>query len=127
MKESEQFRRGITHFNAHRFFEAHEAWEELWLVETEPEKTFLQGLIQLAAAFHHHGRGNPRGTQSLLAAGLVKLKGFPDDHRGLALAELRADAERWADKSGPAKDAGAMKLPKIRAAARNNRKTKRGG
>ena len=78
MKESEQFRRGIALFNARKFFEAHEAWEELWLVEPEPEKTFLQGLIQLAAAFHHHGRGNSRGTQSLLAAGLAKLRRFPD-------------------------------------------------
>ena len=69
MKESEKFGRGLAHFNAREFFEAHEAWEELWLVEAEPEKTFLQGLIQLAAAFHHYGRGNLRGARSLLAAG----------------------------------------------------------
>jgi hypothetical protein len=25
----------------------------VWLVAEEPEKTFLQGLIQVAAAFHH--------------------------------------------------------------------------
>jgi predicted metal-dependent hydrolase len=127
MKESEQFRRGIALFNARKFFEAHEAWEELWLIEPEPEKTFLQGLIQLAAAFHHHGRGNPRGAQSLLAAGLAKLRRFPDDHRGLALAALRADAERWAGKPGAATDAGAMKLPRIRRIARIGRKKKRGG
>src|SRR5579863_8395737 len=95
MKENEQFRRGIALFNAQKFFEAHEVWEELWLVEPEPDKTFLQGLIQLAAAFHHHSRGNPRGTQSLLAAGLAKLERFPDDHRGLELAKLRVEANQW--------------------------------
>ncbi|MGA8765643.1 MAG: DUF309 domain-containing protein [Candidatus Acidiferrales bacterium] len=127
MKESERFRRGIALFNARKFFEAHETWEELWLIEREPEKTFLQGLIQLAAAFHHHGRGNSRGTQSLLAAGLAKLGRFPDDHRGLALAALRTGAERWAGKAGAAKDAGAMKLPQIRPVARTSRKKKHGG
>ena len=58
MKESEQFRKGVVLFNARKFFEAHEVWEELWLVEPEPEKTFLQGLIQVAAACHHDSRGN---------------------------------------------------------------------
>ncbi len=96
-KETGQFQKGVTLFNARKFFEAHEVWEELWLVEPEPEKTFLQGLIQLAAAYHHHGRGNPRGTQSLLAAGLAKLGSFPDDHRGVALAELRAEAKQWVE------------------------------
>jgi len=121
MKESEQFRRGIALFNARKFFEAHEVWEELWLAESEPEKTFLQGLIQVAAAFHHHGRGNSRGTQSLLAAGLAKLAGFPDDHRGIALGELRTGAGQWAETPGDSKKAGARKLPRIRRTPRTGR------
>ena len=95
MTASEQFERGVALFNAGKFFEAHEAWEELWLVEPEPEKTFLQGMIQLAAAFHHCRRGNSRGAKSLLAAGITKLDRFPGRHRGLALAQLRAQATRW--------------------------------
>ncbi|MBZ5503021.1 MAG: DUF309 domain-containing protein [Acidobacteriia bacterium] len=95
MTANEQFQRGVALFNAHKFFEAHEAWEELWLLEPEPEKTFLQGLIQLAAAFHHYRRGNSRGAKSLLAAGLAKLERFPSRHRGLALEELRAQAAAW--------------------------------
>jgi predicted metal-dependent hydrolase len=114
MKESEQFRKGIALFNARKFFEAHEVWEELWLVEPEPEKAFLQGLIQLAAACHHHIRGNPRGMQSLLAAGLAKLRRFPDDHHGIALAKLRAEAEKWAEISRLAGELGERRLPRIR-------------
>src|SRR5277367_1783083 len=127
MKESGQFRRGVARFNARRFFEAHEVWEELWLVEGEPEKTFLQGLIQLAAAYHHHGRGNRRGMQSLLAAGLAKLSRFPNDHRGIALGELRAEAEKWAEELSGVGDLRARKPPRIRLAARASRKRKRGG
>lgn len=94
MKAKQQFERGVALFNARKFFEAHEAWEELWLVESEPEKSFLQGMIQLAAAFHHYSRGNSRGAKSLLAAGIAKLERFPGRHRGLALAQLRARATR---------------------------------
>jgi len=127
MKESEKFQRGLAYFNARQFFEAHEAWEELWLVEPEPEKTFLQGLIQLAAAFHHYGRGNLGGARSLLAAGIAKLARFPDDHRGLALAELRAETERWAKMLKGGKGPGKRRPPRIQLVAGAGRKRKRGG
>src|SRR5271163_2127749 len=71
--KNDKFQRGLEHFNAREFFEAHEVWEEIWLVEDEPEKTFLQGIIQIAAAFHHYRRGNSDGAESLLAAGIVKI------------------------------------------------------
>lgn len=94
MKASQQFERGVALFNARKFFQAHEAWEELWLAELQPEKTFLQGLIQLAAALHHYSRGNSRGAKSLLSSGIAKLERFPGRHRGLALSQLRAQATR---------------------------------
>ena len=136
MKENKQFERGIALFNAHDFFEAHEVWEELWLAEPEPGKAFLQGLIQVAAAFHHHGRGNPRGRESLLAAGIAKLERFPDDHHGLALEEFRDAVKEWAKMSGEEKDAESRKLPQLRLKSRPARqaialrvaqKKKRGG
>jgi uncharacterized protein len=127
MKKNEQFRRGVVLFNARKFFEAHEVWEEIWLAEREPEKTFLQGLIQLAAAFYHHGRGNSRGTKSLLTAGLSKLAGFPETHRGIAVADLRADATKWTEKLPAGEHPGAPKLPRIRRAARAIGKRKRRG
>jgi uncharacterized protein len=43
---------GLRWYDAGEFFAAHEAWESRWLESKEPEKTFLQGLIQVAAAFH---------------------------------------------------------------------------
>jgi uncharacterized protein len=127
MKESGQFRRGITLFNAGKFFEAHEVWEELWLKEPVPEKTFLQGLIQVAAAFHHYVRGNPRGHRSLLVAGLAKLEQFPDEHGGIMLARLRTDAREWVQALGPGERDGSPKLPRVRLATRAGRKRKRGG
>ncbi len=116
MKSAERekkFEEGLAHFNAKKFFEAHEFWEEIWLVESEPEKTFLQGLIQVTAAFHHRQRGNPEGVELLLAAGIVKLLRFPADHRGLAIGELRENAKRWARAVGMGDDLGEQALPKL--------------
>jgi hypothetical protein len=108
------FRRGVAHFNAQEYFQAHEVWEELWLAAREPEKTFLQGLIQVAAAFHHHGRENARGARSLLAAGVAKLRGFADDHSGIAVSDLRAQAENWLEEIGASRGADLRPLPLIR-------------
>jgi hypothetical protein len=116
MKSAERkkkFGEGLAHFNAKKFFEAHEFWEEIWLMESEPEKTFLQGLIQVAAAFHHRQRGNPEGLELLLAAGIVKLLRFPEDHHGLAIGELRENAKRWARAIGVGDDLGEKALPKL--------------
>jgi len=113
---SDPFQHGIEQFNTGRFFEAHESWEEIWLCSPEPEKTFLQGIIQVAAAFHHHSRGNRRGARSLLDAGLRRLARFPDAHRGIALGALRAESLAWVTifrgEPGPQ-----PAIPRIRPAA----------
>ena len=117
MKSSEKverFERGLAHFNAQEFFEAHEVWEEVWLVEGEPEKTFLQGIIQIAAAFHHYRRGNSDGAETLLAAGIVKLARFPANHRGLAIDELRNAAKQWARSIGEQENPIERAIPVIR-------------
>src|ERR1700730_12698209 len=51
VEQHKGFRQGLEEFNTERFFEAHEAWEEVWLASTGTEKRFLQGIIQIAAAF----------------------------------------------------------------------------
>jgi len=118
-EKEEKFERGLRHFNAREFFEAHEVWEEVWLVEAEPEKTFLQGIIQIAAAFHHYRRGNTDGAESLLAAGIVKITRFPADHRGLAIQDLREEAKFWARALGERQRPGDERLPAIRSVGRS--------
>ena len=109
----EKFRRGCEQFNACEFFEAHETWEDIWLTAAEPEKTFLQGIIQVSAAFHHFRRGNRAGAQSLLNAGLRKLEQFPGEYRGLQLEALRATARTWTEMFAAGKEPGSHALPRI--------------
>ncbi|HEV2289033.1 MAG TPA: DUF309 domain-containing protein [Candidatus Acidoferrales bacterium] len=121
--EFEKFQRGIALFNSGEFFQAHEAWEEIWLVSAEPEKTFLQGLIQLAAAFHHCHRGNFTGMKSLLEAGLAKLETFPAACQGICLAALRRDARNWSASLQRGEKKTRRGFPQIQLA----RETKRAG
>jgi predicted metal-dependent hydrolase len=86
------FLRGVDHFNALEFWESHEAWEELWLVAESDVEQFLQGLIQIAAAYHHMKRGTFRGAVRLFEAGLRRLEPFPAGFSGLDRREVTAAA-----------------------------------
>lgn len=84
-----EFQRGAALFNAGEFFDAHEVWEDVWRAAPAEEKKFLQGLIQVAVALHHHSRGNLAGARSLLARAQRNLSGYPDSHGGVDLSALR--------------------------------------
>ena len=89
--------KGLCCFHSGAFFEAHEHWESVWLAAQEPERTFLQGLIQVAAAFHHFQRGNHAGCISLLQSALRRLDTYPEAFGGVAVAPLRAAIRLWLD------------------------------
>jgi len=82
---------GLRLYEAGEFFTAHEAWENLWLRAPEPEKTFLQGIIQVTAAFHHWRHNNRLGTVLLLRAALRRLEGYPPGFGGIAVGLLCDD------------------------------------
>src|SRR2546425_7478404 len=69
---------GIEHFNARRFFQAHETWETAWHPSPDGERDFWQGLTQLAVGFTHYQRGNPTGAATLLGRGARKLATYGD-------------------------------------------------
>jgi predicted metal-dependent hydrolase len=86
---------GLRCFHSGAFFEAHEHWELVWLAAQGPEKTFLQGLIQVAASFHHFQRGNCVGTISLLRSALRRLDKYPEVFAGIVVAPLRVAIHSW--------------------------------
>jgi predicted metal-dependent hydrolase len=86
---------GLRCYRNEEFFLAHEHWESVWLTAEGPEKTFLQALIQIAAAFHHLQRGNTAGAASLLRAALRRLGRFPDRYGDIAVTSLRESIGGW--------------------------------
>jgi len=77
--------RGIEHFNACDFFEAHEVWEEIWQEEFGPSRKFYQGLIQAAVALHHFGNGNIRGAKKVFFGSCGYLEPYRPKFQGIDL------------------------------------------
>jgi predicted metal-dependent hydrolase len=85
---------GIAHFNVCDFFEAHEAWEELWTEYQGPSRKFYQGLIQAAVALHHFGNGNIRGSRKLYYSTRNYLEPYRPVHIGLDLEKFLQQFEQ---------------------------------
>jgi uncharacterized protein len=83
-----QYLEGIKHFNARRYFDAHEVWEEIWLHASDETKLFYQMLIQAAVGLHHYERGNTRGASGLYHNVVAKLQRLPALYMSIDLVEF---------------------------------------
>lgn len=104
---------GLRLYDAGDFFAAHEAWETVWLSAQEPEKMFLQALIQVTAAFHHLRRDNPQGTILLLRAALGRLERYPASFGGISVTLLSDDICAWLqalEGGAPTPDLGSVRI-----------------
>src|SRR5437899_10428206 len=84
---------GIRLFNDEYFFEAHEVLEDVWKQEHGEPRLFLQGLIQISAAYHHYQNGNLVGAATLLQRGADKIRKYPARYLGIDAAGLVAGVE----------------------------------
>ena len=104
---------GITLFNEHEYFDAHEAWEDVWHMAWGVKHDFYQGLIQCAVALEHYRRSNPRGVVSLYKSYRPKFEHVPPKFMGLDvtkyLAEMR-EALRPVVEADPLPEKGAIEL-----------------
>lgn len=85
---------GIKFFNRGSYFEAHEAWEEMWRSMTGSLRDFYQGLVHAAVGMHHLANRNPRGAVAQLEKSLRRLDGYPADCCSIDVAQLRKDIRR---------------------------------
>jgi uncharacterized protein len=104
---------GLRLYQEREFFRAHEAWESVWLKSQEPEKMFLQGLIQVTAAFHHLERNNPLGTARLLKAALGRLERYPVCFGGISVGLLCDDIREWLQALDAGTPALQLSFPRI--------------
>ena len=98
---STEVNRGVSLFNRAHFFDAHEVLEDVWnsVPRDHPSgrhlRQHVQGMVQLAVAFHHQSKGNYVGARSVLERALRNLNGADGSFPGLDLARLRAELEIW--------------------------------
>ena len=93
-----EFAAGERLHNEGEYYEAHEAWESIWIDEMNDEwRLFVQGLIQVTSAFHKlFVQREPGGASRLLLRGLEKLDRYPPDYLGVALGPFREGARACA-------------------------------
>ena len=83
-----QFWQGVEQFNCQQFYACHDTLEALWMEATEPEKTFYQGILQIAVALYHLSNSNWRGAVILLGEGINKLQRYPSIYAGIDVDDL---------------------------------------
>jgi predicted metal-dependent hydrolase len=89
---------GVQQYNDGYFFEAHETLEDLWMQSPWPIRRFLQGVIQLAAAFVHFVRHEYPGTVRLLGHAQAKLGDFAPRYMGIDVERLLSEVVRARDE-----------------------------
>jgi predicted metal-dependent hydrolase len=93
--ESGEYLRGISLFNNAEFFDAHEVLEDIWRAAPPENKKFLQGLVQVAVAFHHYSKGNWVGMRSVLERAIKNLAEPSGNFGRIELASLLQSLEHW--------------------------------
>lgn len=114
----EELRHGVLLWQAGQYVEAHEEFEQLWLVEVGPRRHFLRGLVHAAMGFHYLTVGDLLSARSKLASAAGLLDGFPGGFLGLDVDGLRAGiaASRAVLETGghaASLDAGRVIVPRL--------------
>ena len=61
-------------FNSHKWYEAHDAFEEIWHSVDGDERQVIQGILQVSVSQFHLSKGNLNGATILLGEGLGRIK-----------------------------------------------------
>ena len=93
--DSDKYLQGISLFNNAEFFDAHEALEDVWRAAPPENKKFLQGLVQVAVAFHHYSTGNRIGMRSVLERAIRNLAEPSGSFGQIELQSLLTSLGQW--------------------------------
>lgn len=110
-----RLRDGIRLFNEGKFFECHEVLEEYYRDSEIEVKPFLEGLIQLAAAFRMFVDFNEvKGPVRAIYQALIRLENYQPAFLQVRVKDLSAAVEAWAKAAEVAGcTPSAANIPKI--------------
>jgi predicted metal-dependent hydrolase len=89
-RSQSELERGLELIDRGEYFEAHEVLEDLWRAAEPDERDFFQGLVHVAVAWHHAGRGNRPGFERQLEKAARRLGTYAPAHRGVDVADVLA-------------------------------------
>ncbi len=99
----EALAKGIAEFNSWRFYDCHETLEDVWReVGSKGEEgtlaDFYQGIIKIAAGFHHVLRDNYKGAVNLLSDAFRLLEPYRAETLGVEVARLLSEVRPCLDR-----------------------------
>ena len=83
-----EFWQGVEQFNQGEFYACHDTLEAIWMEAMEPERTFYQGILQIAVGLYHLGNHNWRGCVTLMGEGIRRLGPYQPDYSDVAVTPL---------------------------------------
>ena len=70
----ESFQEAIDLFNNQKWYEAHDAFEDIWNDLVGDERQIIQGILQISVSQFHLNKGNLNGAMILLGEGLGRIR-----------------------------------------------------
>ena len=109
-----RLREGIDLFNQGRFFESHEILEQFYHQTEAVHKPFVEGLIQLAAAFRlYTDFGEVKGPVRLIRQALIRFENYQPSYLEVRVRDLSESMEAWAEKAADSAGRPFSSIPKI--------------
>ena len=81
----DSFLTALNLFNNHEWYEAHDAFEEIWNTVDGDERQVIQGILQVSVSQFHLSKGNLNGATILLGEGLGRIKTRTNINLGIDL------------------------------------------
>ena len=72
-------------FNNQKWYDAHDAFEEIWNNLDGDERQIIQGILQVSVSQFHLSKGNLNGATILLGEGLGRIKNRTNNELGIDL------------------------------------------
>ena len=85
-------------FNNQKWYEAHDAFEDIWNDLIGDERQIVQGILQVSVSQFHLNKGNVNGAMILLGEGLGRIKSRVSEDLGIDLLLLCTNLESLLNK-----------------------------
>ena len=84
----DNFLNALNLFNNQKWYEAHDAFENIWNTLDGDERQIIQGIIQVSVSQFHLSKGNYNGATILLGEGYGRIKNRTNINLGIDLETL---------------------------------------
>ena len=84
----DNFLNALNLFNNQKWYEAHDAFEDIWNTLDGDERQIVQGILQVSVSQFHLSKGNYNGATKLMGEGLGRIKNRTNINLGIDLETL---------------------------------------